>query len=282
MKFATLYTAEGLQPALQDGDVWKLLDAPDVKSVLGQPVSSLKFRQASAIAASAAKFAAPISNPGKVFCVGMNYHSHAAELGMPIPKYPNLWAKFTESMIGPSDDIHLPPPEESTSGDYEVELVIVIGRTCRRISEAEALGAVAGFCVGNDSSVRDWQVRTREIMQGKAWEHMTPTGPWLTTLDELAEPSALKMSVHVNGEIRQDSSTSDMIFSPAWLVAYISTFITLQPGDLILTGTPSGVGFTRKPPVFLRAGDVVRCEIEGLGIIENRCSLHKETLDEKI
>jgi acylpyruvate hydrolase len=211
-----------------------------------------------------------ITPKGKVVCVGMNFHSHAAELGLPTPKFPNLWAKFTESMIGPGDDIQL--PAESELCDYEVELTIVIGRAARRVTEEEAARAIAGFCVGNDSSVRDWQLRTREAMQGKAWEGMTPTGPWITSADEVDGARSLAMRTWVNGELRQDSSTADMIFTPAWLVAYISTFVTLKPGDVILTGTPSGVGFTRKPPLYLKHGDLVRCEIEGLGAIENRCS----------
>ncbi|MES2414948.1 MAG: fumarylacetoacetate hydrolase family protein [Pseudomonadota bacterium] len=271
MKLATLNTANGLRPALLQDGAWRLIDAPDLRSQLGKPADSLRFLDGTPVAMADARFAAPIPNPGKIFCVGMNYHSHAAELGMPIPKYPNLWAKFTESMIGPFDDIHLPLAEESTQGDYEVELTIVMGRKARRVKEEEASDFVAGYCTGNDSSVRDWQSRTREIMQGKAWEHMTPTGPWVTTPEEFPDVNNLSMRTHVNGELRQDSNTSDMIFTPAWLVAYISTFITLQPGDIILTGTPSGVGFGRKPPVYLKSGDLVRCEIEGLGAIENRC-----------
>ncbi|MES2536510.1 MAG: fumarylacetoacetate hydrolase family protein [Pseudomonadota bacterium] len=270
MKLATLRTPAGLRPAVMDGNVWRLIDAPDLRSVLGKSRDDLILTEAAAVPLAEARYAAPVPNPGKIICVGMNFHSHAAELGMPIPKHPNLWSKFTESMIGPDDAIQLPP--ESDCCDYEVELTIVIGRATRRISEADAESAIAGFCVGNDSSVRDWQQRTREVTQGKAWEGMTPTGPYVTSADEVNGARGLRMLTQVNGLTCQDSSTSDMIFSPAWLVAYISTFVTLQPGDLILTGTPSGVGFTKKPPVYLKHGDLVRCEIEGLGAIENRCS----------
>ncbi len=274
MKLATLKTTSGLRPAVLDGDQWRLVDAPDVISILTTRQADLKMADAAPVPAARAELAAPIPEPGKIFCVGMNFHSHAVELGMPIPKYPNLWAKFSSSMIGPHDDIQL--PFESETGDYEVELVIIIGRSVRRATEEQAAKAIAGFCVGNDSSVREWQARTREIMQGKAWEGMTPTGPCITTIDESGDARDLQMRTFVNGELRQDCSTSDMIFSPAWLVAYISTFITLSPGDIILTGTPSGVGFTKKPPMYLKAGDIVRCEIEGLGQIDNLCVVNKE------
>ncbi|MEO8753651.1 MAG: fumarylacetoacetate hydrolase family protein [Casimicrobiaceae bacterium] len=269
MKIATLHTPGGPRPAVLDGTVWRLLDAPDVRSMLGKPRSELRWADAPPIDMSDARHAAPVPNPGKVICVGLNYRSHAAEMGLPIPKYPNLWAKFAESMIGPDDGIHLPP--ESPCCDYEVELTIVIGRDARRVDERDAAAAIAGYCVGNDTSVRDWQVRTREALQGKAWEGMTPTGPCITSLDDLGDASNLYLRTYLNGELRQDGSTSDMVFSPAWLVSYISTFVTLKPGDLILTGTPSGVGFTRKPPLYLKPGDLVRCEIQGLGAIENRC-----------
>lgn len=271
MKLATLRTEQGLRPAMRQADAWHLIDAADVISVLGISPDRIKLAAAAPIEASKAEFAPPIPKPGKILCAGMNYRSHAEELGLPVPPYPNLFAKFQESLIGPYDPMSI--PLESTSCDYEVELVIVIGREVRRANEQAAKEAIGGFCVGNDGSVRDWQLRTREAMQGKAWEGMSSFGPCVTTRDEIGDGSGLGIRCHVNGELRQESNTADMVFSCPWLVSYISTFTTLKPGDIIFTGTPSGVGFTRKPPLYLRRGDVVRCEIDRLGAIENRFGL---------
>lgn len=210
-----------------------------------------------------------IVEPRKVFCVGHNYRSHIAEMGADVPDYPTLFSKTARSLIGARDPIRLPP--ESAFPDYEAELVVVIGRVVRRADEEAAQRAIAGFTVGNDVTMRDWQRRTREWLQGKTWEGSSPIGPYLVTVDEVGPEPDLLLRCAVNGSVVQESRTSDLLFTPVHLVRYISTFVTLEPGDLIFTGTPSGVGFARVPPVRLEAGDVVETTIESLGALRNEC-----------
>jgi acylpyruvate hydrolase len=207
--------------------------------------------------------------PEKVLCVGLNYRAHVLESGRPLPEYPTLFAKFARCLIGPRDEIEL--PAVSDAPDWEAELAIVIGEPLHRAGEAEALAGVAGYTVANDVSMRDWQRRTTEMLQGKAFERCTPIGPHLVTGDEVDDARDLKLSCSVDGVTMQDSSTKDLIFSPAHLVSYISAIITLMPGDLILTGTPAGVGGARKPPVYLQAGQTVRTTIDGIGELVNVC-----------
>jgi acylpyruvate hydrolase len=207
--------------------------------------------------------------PEKIICVGLNDGSHAEETGLGVPEYPTLFAKYARALIGPRDDILL--PRNSSRVDWEAELAVVIGRVSRHLEEAEAGEAIAGYTVANDVSMRDWQVRTRQWLQGKTFETSTPVGPALVTLDELDDPDAVRVTCEVNGELMQETSTTDLVFSPAALVAYVSSIITLVPGDLILTGTPSGIGARMEPPRFLAPGDVVRTAIAGVGEIVNSC-----------
>ena len=209
-----------------------------------------------------------VPSPGKVICVGLNYVAHAAEAGRDVPEYPVLFTKFADSLCGAFDDIPCPP--ESTAVDYEGELVAVIGERARRVSRADALGCVAGLTVANDVTMRDYQNRTHQWLPGKAWDRSTPVGPELVTLDDAGELSGLRVRTRVNGETVQDAGTELMIFDLPTLVSTISQFTTLAPGDLILTGTPAGVGFRREPPLLLGDGDVVAVEIDGIGRIENR------------
>jgi acylpyruvate hydrolase len=209
-----------------------------------------------------------IPRPGKVICVGLNYRSHIEETRREESAYPVLFAKFATTLAGPFDEIPCPP--ESRAVDYEGELAVVIGERCRRVSEDRALAVVAGLCAANDVSMRDYQSRTHQWLQGKAWDRSTPVGPELVTLEEAGDPQALMLRTTVNGRLVQESSTELMIFSVARLVAAISEFATLEPGDLILTGTPGGVGFRREPPLLLSDGDVVAVEVEGVGRMENR------------
>jgi len=210
-----------------------------------------------------------VPNPRKVICVGLNYVEHINESGSQVPDYPVFFTKFANSLIGAFDDIVLPP--ESKAIDYEGELTVVIGEQARRVSRADALNYVAGVTVGNDVSMRDYQNKTHQWLQGKAWEAVTPIGPQLVTLDEVGDLSALTLRTTVNGSVEQEASTSLMIFDVPTLVSTLSEFTTLEPGDLILTGTPSGVGFRREPPLLLGAGSVVIVEIDGVGRIENSC-----------
>jgi len=206
----------------------------------------------------------PYTGISKFVGIGLNYRDHAAEAGLPVPSEPIVFMKATTCLGGPHDPIELPPGSQKT--DWEVELGIVIGRTAQRVTEAEALSFVAGYCVVNDVSERAWQMeRGGTWDKGKGFDTFGPVGPWLVTTDEVSDPQALSMWLDVNGESRQRGHTSTMIFGAARLVSYLSECMTLLPGDLIATGTPPGVGMGRKPPQYLRAGDVVTLGIEGLG-----------------
>jgi acylpyruvate hydrolase len=199
--------------------------------------------------------------------VGLNYLAHVEEARRERPEYPVLFTKFATSLAGPYDP--LPCPPESSAIDYEGELVVVIGRSGRRLAPQDAPAVVAGYCVANDLTMRDFQNKTHQWLQGKAWDRSTPVGPALVTVAEAGDAAALRLRTTVNGEVVQDASTAQMMFSIPELVSTISQFTTLEAGDLILTGTPSGVGFRRDPPQLLGPGDVVAVEVEGLGRIEN-------------
>lgn len=208
-----------------------------------------------------------VPRPGKIVCVGLNYLSHVGETGRDIPQYPVLFTKFAESLIGPRDHIML--PKESTQVDYEGELAVIIGRRGRRIPPAEALDYVAGYSIANDITMRDYQYKTHQWLQGKAWERSTPLGPWLVTPDEVGDPSALELRLSLNGQVLQEASTAQMMFGVQALISYVSEFVTLATGDVLMTGTPGGVGFRRDPQVFLHPGDRVTVEITGLGVLDN-------------
>ncbi|WP_103338500.1 fumarylacetoacetate hydrolase family protein [Amycolatopsis sp. CA-126428] len=208
-----------------------------------------------------------VPRPDKIFCVGLNYHAHVEETGRELPAYPVLFTKFTGSLIGPADDIVLPP--ESRQVDYEAELVVVIGKAGRRIARDAALDHVLGYTVANDVTMRDFQYKTHQWLQGKAWDRSTPLGPELVTPDE-ADVAAATVRTVLNGETLQSSDTSKLIFDIPTLVATVSEFTEILPGDLILTGTPGGVGHRRDPQVFLLDGDEVVVEVGGIGRLANR------------
>ena len=210
----------------------------------------------------------PLSSPGKVICVGLNYREHAIESGMQIPEHPTLFARFPSNLIGSGQPIVR--PRESDKLDYEGELVAVIGKAGRRIAEADALDHVVGYSIFNDGSIRDFQLRVTQWTMGKNFDGTGVFGPTLVTADELP-PGArgLHLETRLNGQVMQSSSTDDLIFDVAKLVSLISVGMTLLPGDLIVTGTPSGVGGARKPPVYMKAGDACEVEIERLGILRN-------------
>jgi 2-keto-4-pentenoate hydratase/2-oxohepta-3-ene-1,7-dioic acid hydratase in catechol pathway len=206
---------------------------------------------------------------GKIIGVGLNYSDHAAESGMPIPSEPPLFMKATSAIIGPNDEVEIPRGSKKT--DWEVELGVVIGKLAKNISESQALEHVAGYCIVNDVSERAYQLeRGGQWDKGKCHDTFAPIGPWLVTADEIAEPQNLELWLEVDGRRFQQGSTSKMIFGVAHLVAYISQFMTLHPGDLITTGTPPGVGLGQKPPVYLKPGQTIRLGITGLGIQEQR------------
>jgi acylpyruvate hydrolase len=208
-----------------------------------------------------------VPHPGKIVCVGLNYAAHADEGGYDVPDYPALFTKFAETLVGAGDPILLPP--ESSAVDFEAELAFVIGRPVRRASASSALDAVAGYTAANDISMRDYQYKTPQWLPGKNWAASTPLGPFLVTPDEVGDPHSLDISLSLNGERMQSANTSQFIFDVPTLVATISEFIPLAPGDVVLTGTPAGVGYRRDPKVLLSDGDRVVVEIERVGRLEN-------------
>ena len=205
-----------------------------------------------------------VASVGKIICIGLNYSDHAAESGMAVPAEPVIFFKATTAISGPDDDVVL--PRGSRKSDWEVELGVVIGSRASYVSESEALDHVAGYCIVNDLSEREFQLeRSGQWVKGKSCDTFAPIGPWLVTRDEIPDPNALCMRLAVNGQRRQDGSSATMVFRIPFLVSYISQFMTLEPGDIISTGTPPGVGHGQKPPVYLREGDVMEVEIENLG-----------------
>jgi 2-keto-4-pentenoate hydratase/2-oxohepta-3-ene-1,7-dioic acid hydratase in catechol pathway len=211
---------------------------------------------------------APILRPPKILAVGLNYHDHVAETGLKLPEIPMIFNKQSTSVIGPGHNIHL--PKDSEQLDYEGEFAVVIGKRCRRVPKEHALGVIAGYTIVNDVSVRDWQMRSATTTMGKSWDTHCPMGPYLVTTDEVLEPHGLQLRTWVNGELRQNSNTKNLIFNCFDIIEHLSTAFTLEPGDVIPTGTPSGVGLGMHPKTWLKVGDVVRIAIEQLGELENR------------
>ena len=212
-----------------------------------------------------------VAGTGKFICIGLNYSDHAAETGASVPPEPIIFMKATSAICGPNDAVLIPRGSEKT--DWEVELAIVIGTRAKYVAEADAMGHVAGYCVCNDVSERAFQAeRQGQWTKGKSCDHFGPIGPWLVTRDAVADPQALPMWLTVNGEKRQDGSTATMVYGVAHLVSYLSQFMSLEPGDVISTGTPPGVGMGMKPPTYLKAGDVIELGIEGLGQQRQVCA----------
>lgn len=210
---------------------------------------------------------APIRRPPKVLAVGLNYRDHVEEVGLEMPQVPMIFNKQSTAVIGPRDAIHRPRASEQL--DYEGELGVVIGKRCRHVPKDKAKGVIAGYTVVNDVSVRDWQFRSATTTMGKSWDTHCPMGPYIVTPDEVPDPHGLDLRTWVNGERRQSSNTRNLIFDCFAIIEHLSTAFTLEPGDVIATGTPSGVAVGMKPPVWLKAGDVVRVVIEQIGEIEN-------------
>jgi 2-keto-4-pentenoate hydratase/2-oxohepta-3-ene-1,7-dioic acid hydratase in catechol pathway len=245
-----------------------------IKQLLAQEHDGLRRAQAAlakgqAMSKEGVKLLAPVPSPQKVICIGLNYADHAKESGVPPPPEPVVFSKFATAVAAHGDPIVL--PRVSAAVDYEAELVAVIGTRGRYIAKDKALSHVAGYCVGHDVSARDWQLEkpSKQWLLGKSFDTFAPFGPELVTADEVGDPGRLRISLRLNGQTLQDSSTNQLIFSVAELVAYISQICTLLPGDVIFTGTPPGVGFARKPQILLKAGDVAEVQIERLGVLRN-------------
>lgn len=213
--------------------------------------------------------ACPVVRPSKMLGIGLNYLGHIDEQDERRPKFPRVFGKYPNSLTGPTDPIVV-DPRLTEKADYESELAVIVGRRSRWLEPEQALAAVYGYAVANDVSSRDWQVIDEQFSRSKSMDTFCPLGPWITTADEVADPHVLRITCDVNGERRQDSTTGRLLFDVVELLVYLSRSMTLEPGDVILTGTPHGVGFVMDPPQFLKPGDVVRCEVEGLGAIENR------------
>lgn len=269
MRLATV-RLDGRTAAVRiDDDVAVEVGSPDVGTLL----QDSGWRQRAADAAGPAHdgaalgYAPLVPRPPKIICVGLNYRSHILETGHPVPEYPTLFAKFAPALIGASDDIEL--SSAVASWDWEAELGLVIGSPAHRVDETAARDAIAGYTVVNDVSARDWQMRTSEWLQGKTFARTTPIGPHLVTPDEAGE--AHEITCEVAGELMQKANTGDLVFGPTALVSYISTILPLEPGDVVVTGTPGGVGFARTPPRLLADGEEVVTRISGVGECRNTC-----------
>jgi 2-keto-4-pentenoate hydratase/2-oxohepta-3-ene-1,7-dioic acid hydratase in catechol pathway len=238
------------------------LDAARAAGQAGASASGTIFT----LGVAGARLEAPVPRPPKALGIGLNYRDHAAESGQELPKHPVVFAKMPTCIIGPGTPIHR--PHVSAAVDWEGELCVAIGARGRHIAAADAPQYVAGYMNGNDVSVRDWQFHSPTWMIGKSFDTHGPTGPWLVTPDEV-DPANLDIRTFVNGQLMQESNTHQLIFGVREIIEYLSTSFTLEPGDIIFTGTPAGVGVARRPPLFLKDGDVVRVEIEGLGVLEN-------------
>lgn len=278
MRLATLRTGEnGTTAALAIGATTYLpLPYPNVGALLADPRwrdaagAAADHPQATAIEAAQDQLAPLLPTARKVICCGLNYGDHIQEMGRDLPEYPTLFAKFADTLTGAEDTIHV---QGSNKVDWEAELAVVVGSRLFQADEAEAQAAIAGYTVANDLSMRDWQSRTLQWFQGKAWDASTPVGPVLLTADEAGDSFDVKG--YVNGELVQSGNTSTLVFGPARLLSYISGFTALEPGDLVLTGTPGGVGMGMTPPRFLRDGDVLTTEISGIGTLQNTIRIHQ-------
>lgn len=281
MKLATFTHGGSTRIGIVDGDEMVDLSAaaPDLptkmRAFLGEGSAGIEKAQAAVdaggnrIALGDVKLEAPIRHPAKYLAVGLNYQDHIAEGGRSAPEFPILFNKQTSCITGPTDPIHLPRVSREML-DYEGELAVVIGQRCRHVTKEQAPQVIAGYTIANDVSVRDWQRRAPTMTLGKSFDTHGPLGPWIVTPDEIGDPHNLNLRTLVNGEERQNSNTKHLIFDCFEVIETLSTVCTLEPGDLIATGTPSGVAAYFDPPRFLKTGDVVRIEIEKIGAIENR------------
>jgi acylpyruvate hydrolase len=270
MKLATIRTPQGNRAVRIDPDAATDLGYADLVEVLRRPDWRTWAAQVDGPrhALSGLDYAPVVVAPEKIVCVGLNYRTHILEMGRELPEYPTLFAKFGRALVGAYDDIAL--PAVSTAIDWEAELGVVVGAEVRNVSVTEARAAIAGYTVVNDVTVRDWQYRTPQWLQGKTFEATTPVGPWLVT-DGAGGPASYDLSCEVDGDVVQKADTGDLVFDPAELLAYVSSIITLAPGDLIATGTPGGVGHARDPRRYLADGNELVTRIEGIGECRNRC-----------
>ncbi|MFJ9370999.1 fumarylacetoacetate hydrolase family protein [Nocardia sp. NPDC101769] len=270
MRLRTVVSGDGTRAEVRIDELWRATTAPDVGALLTDP----DWRSTQPLSPQETMFegrpAPVVTAPTKVVCCGHNYRTHIAEMGRPAPEFPTLFAKFADTLTAWDADIVLPGPAAEVALDWEAELAIVVGSELRHADPDTALAGIAGYTVANDFSVRAWQRRTPQWLQGKAFDATTPLGPELVTPEEIDPAVGLRIVCKVNGVEEQTGSTDDLVFAPATLLSYISEFTTLRPGDVVLTGTPGGVGIAAQPPRFLCPGDMVETEIEGIGVLRNR------------
>lgn len=260
-----VFDLRALTPQLPSEMIALLAAGRPALDVIQQAVSAAQPKQA--LALSSVRLAAPIPRPGKIMCIGLNYRDHAKESNQPIPEFPTLFAKYSSCVIGPDEAIVIPKLTDKI--DYEAELAVVIGRRARHVSEADALNYVAGYVPFNDVSARDYQSRTSQWTIGKTFDTHGPMGPAITTADEIPDPQTLDISLEIGGEVLQHSNTRELVFTVQQLIATLSGVMTLEPGDVISTGTPSGVGAARNPKRWIKPGEVVKVSIDKLGTLSN-------------
>ena len=251
---------------LERGEAWRRALGEILAAAAASP-EALRFPQGVSIPHEKVRLRAPLGRPGKIVCVGLNYESHRAEQGIQSPPRPVFFLKSANTICGPGDAITLPP--NSTEVDYEAEFAVVIGKRGKGIPEEKVFEHIAGYTILNDVSARDMQFADRQWFRGKSCDTFGPTGPCIVTTEEIPDPHVLRISLELNGQTMQDSNTQDLIFKIPFLVSYLSQSLTWEAGDLLSTGTPGGVGYYRKPPVYLKAGDTVRVTVEGIGTLSN-------------
>ncbi len=274
MKLAQYHSETGIRVGLVDltaGELRPLSFTGDLEAWLaaGRPTATGNER----LMLEQVKLAAPVTRPGKIIAIGLNYLEHALEGNMKLPKEPLVFAKFPNAVTGPGSEIQW-SLQVTGKVDFEAELVAVIGERASNVPPDKALGKVLGYTCGNDVSARDLQIGDKQWVRGKSLDTFCPLGPWLVTADEIGDPQKLQIRARLNGRLMQESNTANMIFPVADLISYLSRHFTLFPGDLILTGTPSGVGLFRDPPIFMAGDDLIEIEIEGIGTLKNRCRVY--------
>lgn len=271
MRVATVRVAGGTRAAVGDAEGWVLLDEADAQELIAgegwRERAETALRGRTRQDPDPGAFGVPLPRPAKVFCCGLNYRDHILETGRAVPEHPTLFAKFADTLTGPADEIRV---HDTAQLDWEAELVVVVGSEVHRAGRDEAAAAILGYTVANDISMRDWQQRTLQWLQGKAFDATTPIGPFVVTADELDPCAGLRIVCAVNGEPMQDGNTRELVFDAADLVSYVSQITRLRPGDLILTGTPGGVALGMADPRWLQDGDIVTTAIEGIGELRNR------------
>jgi 2-keto-4-pentenoate hydratase/2-oxohepta-3-ene-1,7-dioic acid hydratase in catechol pathway len=251
-----------------EGSLWSLVrSACEVALGADDKTVAQWMKGGRVVALEEARLTAPVPRPGKLICIGANYRDHAAESGMAIPETPIIFSKFATAVVGPEDAVVIPP--SCTQPDYEAELAVVIGRRAKSVPKNKAYEHVFGYCAFNDVSARDFQFSDKQWQRGKSCDTFAPIGPFVATRDEIKDPHTLAIKLRLNGEVMQSSRTDQLIFGVPELIEFLSASITLEPGDVIATGTPAGCGFARKPPLYLKPGDRMEVEVEGLGALVN-------------